>query len=206
MSTAHVTNNVQNGTLADANAIMTNYNDILAFLNTLVVHEDGSIPMTGALTLQGNVTSALHAVPYQQHEDGPSALSMTVLQLATASGSTAAANAYSTYDATLTVPASGRAVSISAQFTGQYIVDVSTGTVSVKLQYSVDGTTWVDGRPITSNMAGDTVGANHPIACSVGASSVTPNTTIRVRCQFKGTGTANARIQTGEIHLLVVPA
>lgn len=207
MSTAHVTNNIQNGTLADAADVMTNFNDLIAFSNTLVVHEDGSIPMTGALTLNGNVTSALHAVPYQQHEDGPSAMSMNVLRLATSSAATAAGNAYTVYDATLTVANPNRVVSIAAHFTGQYVVDVSSGQCKVRLQYSTDGgATWVNGRDIGGFVAGAAVGSLHPIVCMAGTSSVTPTGTIQVRCQFAGTATANVRIQTGEIHLLVLPA
>lgn len=205
MSTAHVTNNLQNGTLGDATAVMTNYNDILAFLNTLVVHEDGSIPMTGALTLQGNVTSALHAVPFQQHEDGPSALSVSALTLATSSAATA--TSYATYDQTMTVANPGRAVALSARFEGAYLVDAASGTVTVFVQYSVDGgSTWVDGSTITAQASGQVVGGSYPISAHAGTTTVTPSGTIQVRVRFKGTAVANARIQSGSIHLIVVPA
>ena len=66
MATASITYALSNGTTADATHVSTNFTDIVNFLNTHCVHKDGSIAMTGALTLQAqDPSNANHAVRKQ---------------------------------------------------------------------------------------------------------------------------------------------
>lgn len=61
MATASVTNNFANGATSDADAVDQNFTDLVNFANTNVVHKDGSVAMTGALTLPGSPSTALQA-------------------------------------------------------------------------------------------------------------------------------------------------
>lgn len=51
MATASVTYALTNGTTADASQVATNFTDLVNFLNTSALHKDGSVDMTGLLTL-----------------------------------------------------------------------------------------------------------------------------------------------------------
>lgn len=63
MSTASVTYAFTNGTSADGTQVNTNFTDLVNFLNSSTVHSDGSVPMTGLLTLHSlDPTTANHAV------------------------------------------------------------------------------------------------------------------------------------------------
>lgn len=61
MSTASVANAFVASTTIESAKVNENFQDLVAFLNTSVVQSDGSTPMSGALTLPGVPTSALHA-------------------------------------------------------------------------------------------------------------------------------------------------
>jgi hypothetical protein len=51
MATASVTYAIANGNAQDGDEVGTNFTDLVSFLNTHVVHKDGSVTMTGALSL-----------------------------------------------------------------------------------------------------------------------------------------------------------
>lgn len=57
--------NIENNTPATATDIQWNYGTIESFVNNNLLNIDGSIPMTGQLTLAGNPLTALHAVTKQ---------------------------------------------------------------------------------------------------------------------------------------------
>ena len=56
-------NDILNGTPVDALPVEQNYNVIEQYVNTNTVLRDGSVAMTGQLTLVGNPMQASHAVP-----------------------------------------------------------------------------------------------------------------------------------------------
>lgn len=62
MATASVTHALSNGTTADATQVDTNFTDLVNFLNNSTLHKDGSVSMTGLLTLSGDPTADSHAV------------------------------------------------------------------------------------------------------------------------------------------------
>lgn len=59
MATASVTNSFVNGTTADATEVNTNFTDLVTFLNSSVVHVDGSKAMTGALAMGSSKITGL---------------------------------------------------------------------------------------------------------------------------------------------------
>ena len=66
MATASVSYALANGTSADATQVATNFTDLVNFLNTHVVHKDGSVSMTGQLSLYASdPTDANHATRKQ---------------------------------------------------------------------------------------------------------------------------------------------
>lgn len=65
MASASVTYSFTAGTAAVAANVNTNFTDLVSFLNNQVVHKDGTVSMTGALTLPGNPSSALQAATKQ---------------------------------------------------------------------------------------------------------------------------------------------
>lgn len=57
-----VTNTFSNGTTADASQVNTNFTDLVNFVNNSTVHKDGSVAMSGLLTLHSaDPTNANHA-------------------------------------------------------------------------------------------------------------------------------------------------
>lgn len=54
MATASVSYTFVNGTTNDGAQVTQNFTDVVNFLNNSVVHKDGSVTMTGALTLPGS--------------------------------------------------------------------------------------------------------------------------------------------------------
>lgn len=65
MSTIARLYNFVNGAVSDADAVDAEFNQIITFLMGNVVHKDGSVAMTGALTLPANPTAALQAATKQ---------------------------------------------------------------------------------------------------------------------------------------------
>lgn len=61
--------NFVDGTNSSAEAVDAEFDQILAYLNASVVLKDGTVAMTGALTLPSNPTLALHAAT-KQYVDG----------------------------------------------------------------------------------------------------------------------------------------
>lgn len=61
MATADVTYNFTANTDAAASQVNTNFDDITSFINTNCIQKDGSLAMTGSLTLAGSPTSDTHA-------------------------------------------------------------------------------------------------------------------------------------------------
>jgi hypothetical protein len=61
MATAAVTYSFTDATPAEAAEVNTNFNDLVNFVNSDVVHADGTVAMTGALTLPGAPTLGTHA-------------------------------------------------------------------------------------------------------------------------------------------------
>lgn len=76
MATAAVTYTFVDGTTASAPQANQNFSDLVNFLNGSVVHKDGSVAMTGNLTLPGNPASALQATP-KQYSDPLQAAKLT---------------------------------------------------------------------------------------------------------------------------------
>lgn len=69
MSTIARLFNFVDGQNSSADAVDAEFDQILAFLLNNVVHKDGTVAMTGALTLPANPTAALHAAT-KQYVDG----------------------------------------------------------------------------------------------------------------------------------------
>ena len=69
MATAAVTYTFTAGTQAQASQVNTNYADLVTFLNTNTVHKDGTVTMTGQLTLPSDPTAAGHAARKQYVDD-----------------------------------------------------------------------------------------------------------------------------------------
>lgn len=62
MATASVTHALSNGITADGTQLATNFTDLVNFCNQQVVHKDGSVSMTGLLTLHAaDPSTANHA-------------------------------------------------------------------------------------------------------------------------------------------------
>jgi len=75
MATASVTNTLVNGSTPDASIWNTNYSDLVTFLNTQVLHRDGSKTLTGDLDFNGY--SPLNAA-FEVYDSGtPSATVLT---------------------------------------------------------------------------------------------------------------------------------
>lgn len=68
MATASVTNNFTAGTPAVADDVDQNFSDLVSFLNNNVVHKDGTVTMTGLLTLPSGTDPSTdhHAAKYKQ--------------------------------------------------------------------------------------------------------------------------------------------
>lgn len=62
MASANLTYTIENGTPADATQVQQNFVDLRDHANTEVVHRDGSLAMTGQLTLPADPTAGSHAV------------------------------------------------------------------------------------------------------------------------------------------------
>lgn len=65
MATAAVTHTFTAGTAAQAAQVNTNFSDLVSFLNNSVVHKDGSVAMTGQLSLSADPTASQHAARKQ---------------------------------------------------------------------------------------------------------------------------------------------
>jgi hypothetical protein len=70
MATASVTYALTNGTTADASQVDTNFDDLVGFLNGSVVHKDGSVSMTGLLTLHAADPSTANHATRKSYVDG----------------------------------------------------------------------------------------------------------------------------------------
>jgi hypothetical protein len=69
MATASVTNTFVALTTAEAAKVNTNFTDLVSFLNTNVVHKDGSVTMTGQLTLPGSDPSTSNQAARKAYVD-----------------------------------------------------------------------------------------------------------------------------------------
>jgi hypothetical protein len=105
MATASVTYALANGTTADATQVSTNFTDLVNFLNTNVVHKDGSVSMSGLLTLHSADPSSSNHATRKSYVDVQDTKAIMVRQSATPSWSTstASSSAAATTIATVTV-------------------------------------------------------------------------------------------------------
>jgi hypothetical protein len=90
MATASVTYALTNGTTADASQVDTNFDDLVGFLNSSVVHTDGSKSLTGLLTLHAADPSSSNHATRKSYVDVKGQQAIRVSQTATPSGTSVA--------------------------------------------------------------------------------------------------------------------
>lgn len=72
MATSSVSYSFVNGTTADASQVNQNFTDVVNFLNNSVVHKDGSVTMTGALTLPASDPTSANQATRKSYVDAQS--------------------------------------------------------------------------------------------------------------------------------------
>lgn len=207
MSTSSVQYTFHNGTTADANQVNQNFSDIVSFLNNEVVQRDGSVLMTGPLVLSGAASSGLQAVPYSQHENGPSALRIGSATL-TNTQAGLSMTSWGTEKVVITNP--GRQVTVLAQLSGWLTITSGTaGLASVDVQVEISlngGSTWHPGLPVTQGLYFGTLQAAAVSNQNV-QSQVTPTGDIWVRARGQKSGSnPNVQMTNGWITVQVVPS
>lgn len=189
MATSTVTYIFTNGTTADASEVDQNFTDLTNFLNTQVVHADGSVAMSGNLVLPGVPSSANHAASKQYVDNGAPQHQILGLDLATVVSSTPSVlHAFDSQQ--LTIPNPGRRVSIGVIF-GATVTGTAAREVRLNCQYSLDGgTTWVT-MPYTARVT-TVIGSYVNVVVPTWVEGITPTANLVVRpVYFQVGGSAN---------------
>jgi hypothetical protein len=206
MATCTVTYSFVNTTTADGPQVSQNFTDLTTFINGSVVHKDGTVAMTGLLTLPGPGVSANHAVTVAQLASGPP---LQQLKFTTVSNDTAASTGVYEQWGTqvITIPNPGRTVGIVCWLTGYGNVTGGAATYDIfsRIDYSING-----GGAYTASVA--TVGSATPsfpkaiISCTH-TGSVTPTGSIIIRPMLRqdGGGGGGVTFTSGYLTCLMVP-
>lgn len=215
MATAAVKYTFVDGTSGDSDALDQNFGDINAFLNTKVLQVDGGQMDSGAfLTLSGNGSLALHAVPLQQLQAGVPAANMSVFSVAQADTTLFPSGGggfhtphvgVNTWGADLTIPNPNRKVSILALINGNASNSGTSSTAYTALGLGV--TPAVSGYDLFSQTC----------ECTVGGSL--PRNGVNCALVWTGTPTADVRVnaaivadpntitwEKGQLTVFMVPA
>lgn len=184
MATASVTYTFTALTKAQAAQVNQNFTDLVGFTNASVVHADGAVAMTGALTLPNSDPASNNHAARKKYVDD--------LHLASAQGRVGYAEITSTQTFTTLADVTGLSVTFTAAASRYYKISVHgllrssvANDVAQLVIATGAGTTLSVGQVVCAN-TGFAVGAPVSFVAQPAAGS----TTFKVRCvRSSGTGT-----------------
>jgi hypothetical protein len=193
MATASVTYALSNGSSADAAEVNTNFNDLVSFLNGSVVHKDGSVSMTGALSLPASDPSDANHATRKQYVDRRAVRMASNAAPSVGATSTASTSGSATTLATVTITDPGYDIYVDGHASIAWYTTGQTSTWAVwALQIAVEGTV-IDELHVPHSVAMQgSVGLSIGVPLRRTASATGDDTTVTMKVyRVSGDGTFN---------------